>query len=232
MDYLNNKLPEYNKKRLNKAEEVYQFLMEGITSGVWVPGDRINDKEVSEHLGINRLSVREGLSRLIQDDIVEQIQWKGYYIRNITPEEVQAFVDVRIVLEQLTIKYIVKRKLGTDDPLFVELESVIEESALKLESKDHTAYMKIDFSFHEILYKISGNPWINKIIGSSLLIINILRNISMGENDIEFEKAAIQSMKDHKDILEALRNSDEDLAHSLMEQHLANRFIENIVEKL
>ena len=112
------------------------------------------------------------------------------------------------------------------------MADVIQAASNELEAKDHLAYMKTDFAFHELLYQASGNPWISKIISNARLIINILRNISMGDDEEQFVNAAKQSMKDHKDILNALIAGDASHAHLLMEQHLANRFVENIIEKL
>ncbi len=165
-------LPEYKTQKLSRGEFVYAYLKDNIIAGVWLPGDRINDKKISEHLGVNRLSVREGLSKLVQDDIVEQIQWKGYYIRKLSTEEVRSFIEVRIALEQLAIRNILKNKCNK---YFDKLETAINESEKLLKEGNHVEYMKIDFSFHEILYKASGNTWIQKIISNSRILLNILR---------------------------------------------------------
>jgi DNA-binding GntR family transcriptional regulator len=232
-DTLNVKqLPKYDSRKLSRAEEVYNYLIEGIINGVWAAGDRINDKDLSEHLGVNRLSVREALSRLIQDDVVKQEQWKGYYLRTITPEDVKHLVDVRITLEQLAIKLLLERKAVENTPYFNEMEALIDKAAETLSGGDHSAYMKIDFRFHELIYEASGNPIIGKIIGYIRISTGIMRNISMGKDADQFEKAALKSMQDHREILRAFRKGNFQKAQSLMMEHLGKTFVANIVEQL
>ena len=224
-------LPTYKNDRVSKAETVYNYLKDGIIAGIWNPGDRINDKQISEHLGVNRLSVREALSRLIQDNIVIQIPWKGYSIRKVTAEEVVAFVEVRNALEQLALRDIFTKHSREDlAGILKRMEEAISKAKEFLASGAHAPYMEVDFSFHELLYEASGNPWIPKMIGDTRVFTNILRNISMGEGDNQFHKAAIQSIEDHRQIFKAIRDWNPDKAYALMEQHLMYRFADNIVK--
>jgi DNA-binding GntR family transcriptional regulator len=225
-------LPKYDSKKLSRAEEVYNYLIEGIINGVWLAGDRINDKDLSEHLGVNRLSVREALSRLIQDDVVKQEQWKGYYLRTITPEDVKHLVDVRITLEQLAIKLLLEKEAVENTFYFTEMEAVIDKAVETMDKGDHSLYMKIDFRFHELIYEASGNPIIGKIIGYTRILTGIMRNISMGKGADQFEKAALKSMRDHREILQAFRKGDLQEAQTLMMEHLGKTFVANIVEQL
>ena len=232
MNDLNKVLPDYKKQELSKAEEAYEYIREGIIEGIWHPGERINDSTVSEHLGINRLSVREALSKLVQDDVVEQIKWKGFYIRNITSEDVTRFVRVRVVLEELAISEIIRRNLPEDDPVFSAMKNAIEKAELIIKSGNHPGYMEADFVFHELLYKASQNKWIMNFITNSKIVISMMRNISMGQSEDQFVSAAKQSTQDHRDLLEAIRTGDEESAKELIRQHLADRFASNIIGEL
>jgi DNA-binding GntR family transcriptional regulator len=226
------KLPDYNKKKTSKAEEVYNYLIDGIVSGVWLAGDRINDKELSDHLGVNRLSVREAISRLIQDDVITQEQWKGFYVRTVTPEDVKHLVDVRIVLEKLAINLFMEQDVSLNEIYFKEMEDAIEKAAVTLSEGDHAMYMKIDFHFHELIYKASRNPIIENIIGYIRTLTGIMRNISMGKDPEQFKKAALKSMEDHRNMLAAFKKGDIQGAQMLMAEHLGKTFVSNIVEQL
>jgi DNA-binding GntR family transcriptional regulator len=233
INVLNEKqLPKYDSRKLSRAEEVYNYLIEGIINGVWTAGDRINDKDLSEHLGVNRLSVREALSRLIQDDVVKQEQWKGYYLRTITPEDVKHLADVRITLEHLAMKLLMEKPDAENTLYFNEMEAVINKAAETLAGGDHAGYMKVDFRFHELIYEASGNPIIGKIIGYIRTLTGMMRNISMGKDADQFEKAALKSMRDHRKILQAFRKSNLQKAQALMVEHLGKTFVANIVEQL
>ena len=216
----------------SKSALVYEYLVEGIITGVWKPGDQLSDKDIAETLGINRLSVRESLSRLIQDGIVEQKRWKGYYIAKISPQDVLSLVQVRVALEQLALKLLLEKPVSELQPYFLRMEEVIEHAANELDKKNYNAYMKIDFQFHELIYLASGNPIIKKFIESIQISTNIMRNISMGKNNDNIEISAKKSMYDHKLILEALKANDLTEAQELLNQHLADTFLNNVINGL
>lgn len=233
-DKLDNrkKLPKFDKNKLTKSDQVYNFLLEGIVEGVWLPGDRINDNEIAEHVGVNRLSVREALSRLAHDDIIEQVQWKGFYIRHISEDEVKSLVQVRVALENLAIHLLLSKEKAVQQKYFTLMQNTIDKSMQLLKEGDHPKYMEIDFHFHELIYEASGNPMIAKIIGNARILTNIMRNISMGKEPEEFNKAAMVSMDEHQRICDELKAGDLEGAKTASYEHLSNTFVNNIFKNI
>ncbi|MCF7944651.1 MAG: GntR family transcriptional regulator [Spirochaetia bacterium] len=214
---------------MSKADVVYDFLLDGIIKGVWLSGDRVNDKEIAEHLGVNRLAVREALSRLAQNDIIEQVQWKGYYIRNITEEDVQSLVQVRIALENLAMYLFLTKDDDVQQKYLKLIQKTIDDSIQFLKEGNHAKYMEIDFRFHELIYEASGNNMIAKVIGNTRLITSIMRNLSMGK---EFEQAAMTSIQEHQNVFDALKAKDLEGAKKALYHHLANTFVTNIFKNI
>src|SRR3954468_2680064 len=52
-------------------DRAYTALRNAIVDGTLAPGERLRDQELTEWLGLSRTPVREGLSRLEQDGLVE-----------------------------------------------------------------------------------------------------------------------------------------------------------------
>jgi len=202
-------------QKQSKAVLVYNYLREEIIAGHWNPGDRINDNDISELLNVSRISVREALSKLVQDEIVEQVQWKGYYLRQLTSKDINSFIEVRVALEQLAVTNFLNRE---NSSFHMKMDETINASEKLLSGKKYREYMIKDFEFHELLYRGSGNQWIQKIITNARVQINILRNRSMGDS-IHFEQAAIRSISDHRKILEALKVGDLTESHRLLKDH-------------
>jgi DNA-binding GntR family transcriptional regulator len=225
-------LPKSTRKKLSKADIVYDFLLNGIIEGSWLPGDRINDKEIAEHLGVNRLAVREALSRLIQNDVIEQEQWKGYHIREITEHDVQSLVEVRISLEELAMRLFLKQHEVVQNQTLELMSNTITDSLAYLEKGDHAKYMEIDFQFHELLYGASGNHMISRIIANTRITTSIMRNLSMGKEFNEFKEAALISSKEHEQILHALEARDLEQAYAALNAHLGNTFVYNILRHI
>lgn len=217
---------------MSKADVVYDFLLDGVIRGVWLPGDRINDKEIAEHLGVNRLAAREALSRLIQNEVVEQEQWKGYHIRRVTKQDVLSMVQVRISLEELAMRLFLTKSDEIQTATLKEMYRTIITSKEYLAEGDHVKFMEIDFTFHELLYEASGNHMIAKVIGHTRLTTSIMRNISMGKEPEKFRQAAIISSDEHLRIYEALVEKDIEAANAALNSHLGVTFVTNILKNL
>lgn len=230
---LTKKTALYSGKRQSKSEIVYNYLMNGIMAGIWSPGDRINDKDLSELLGVNRLAVREALSRLIENDVVEQLHWKGYHVRSISNEDIMHIVDVRMALESLAIQQLLNKPEDHKAIYFAKMQESITRQDLFIEQNDdHASYLEVDFHFHELLFESSGNPLIGKIIGNIRILTNLLRSVSMGKNQEEFKRAAHKSTEDHQELLDAMKENNFPKAQNLLSVHLGKTFVENITKNL
>ncbi len=208
--------------RVSKASAIYDIIKEGIVSGLWLPGDRINDRELSEKLGVSRISVREALATLVESQLVKRVQWKGFFLRRLTLIEVKSIIEIRLALEQLAIRSVMRKK---DDSLYAQLEKSIDAAEAAIKSGNHSQYMATDFRFHELIHEASGNTWIKTIIGNLRTTINILRNMSMMVN---FEEAAYASTADHRRILAAMRSDNAREALKALRDHMKTHY-RNIV---
>ena len=204
--------------RVTKASAVCEIVKEGITSGFWLPGDRINDKELSEKLGVSRISVREALAILVESQLVERVQWKGYFLRKLTLREVKSIIEIRIALEQLAIKSVMRKKDGS---LYARLGESIDAAEAAIQSGNHVQYMATDFRFHDLIHEASGNTWIKTIIANLRVTINILRNMSMM---VDFTKAAQASTVDHRRILAAMESGKLKEALKALRDHMKTHY--------
>lgn len=207
--------PEGTKKT-SRAETIAEVIRDGIDRGYWKPEDRINDQELSERLGVSRLTVREALSRLVERRILEKKHWKGYTVRKFTWDEIDNLIDVRLALEELALRKAVEKN---PDRFVAELGGALEASKKIVASGDFQGFFTTDFLFHEILYRSSGNPWIEDILSDLHLVINLVRHISQAEH---VEEVARRSITDHERILEALRAGDRETAIESLRAHLNN----------
>src|SRR6201993_1457990 len=78
---------------------VVRMLSAGILSGKYRPGDRLNESQIARELNISRIPVREALSQLQEQGLVQNRERRGMFVTNIGPEEVQQLSSLRIILE-------------------------------------------------------------------------------------------------------------------------------------
>ena len=192
--------PTYD--RLSRADGVYAELKKGILAGRWRPGERINDQEIAVQFGVSRASVREALTKFVENRVVERVHWKGFYVRNITLEEIESIIEVRVALEELSLRHLMDR---WTQEMVDQLKFAIEDSERALHTGSHDEYLDKDFEFHELIYRYSGIEWVRIIISNLNVVINLARDLSMRK---DFYEAAKASIHDHRDMLFYVQNKD------------------------
>src|SRR5882762_11863814 len=78
---------------------VVKVLSGGILSGKYRPGDRLNESQIARELNISRIPVREALSQLQEQGLVQNRERRGMFVTNIGHEEVQQISSLRFILE-------------------------------------------------------------------------------------------------------------------------------------
>jgi len=202
--------------RESRSEHIATIIRDGICAGTWTAGQAINDQALATELGVSRTSVREALSRLVESRVVERIQWKGYYVRRLSWEEVENLVDIRLSLEKLAFTKAFDR---IEEAIISELRKSIDQTEATISENDLAGFMRYDPLFHETIYRVSGNEWISYILNNSLTLLNVLRYMDKGD---DFTDAALSSVRDHRSILDAIERRDIGLMLSRLEHHLLN----------
>ena len=81
------------------AQRAYQQLRGDITRCSLAPGARITQAELVEEYGFSQAAIREALTRLNQDGLVEVIPREGYVISQMTLKQAQDLYETRLLVE-------------------------------------------------------------------------------------------------------------------------------------
>ncbi len=198
----------------SRGENIASIIRDGIVKGLWKPGDPISDLDLSKQLGVSRTSVREALSRLVENRIVERVHWKGYYVKDLSWEEVESLVEIRKALEEIAFSRVMSHM---PESLLDKLQECIEAQQHCIDTDDRDGFMVVDPQFHELVFEASGNPWIAYVLNNTLTLLNILRSVDK-KND--FAEAAQWSVDQHRGILAAMREGDAQKVIRLLDSHI------------
>lgn len=211
---IENSLSVHAFSKESRGENIASIIRDGIVKGLWKPGDPISDLDLSKQLGVSRTSVREALSRLVENRIVERIHWKGYYVRELSWAEVESLVEIRKALEQIAFSRVMA---NVSEALLEQLALCIDAQQRCVDTNDPDGFLIVDPQFHELVYEASGNHWIPYILNNSLTLLNILRSVDK-KND--FAEAAQWSVDQHRGILAAMRARDTKEVLRLLDNHI------------
>ena len=197
---------------ISLKDKAYAALKEAILSLKLKPGVPLVETQVAQELGMSKTPVRAALQELEREGFVTRILFKGTYVTEVTVKDVVEIFLIRAVLEGLAAR------LAT--PLFSSQElDQIEHNLTAAEA----ALTKGDLALCSKLGKSLHDALISKADSQRLVLI--IRNLD--ENVQRFRAISDQisgrlnkSVKEHRRVLDALRQRDAAAAEHAMRDHL------------
>jgi len=210
-------VPHLNKIKLLPArEQVASLLRKSILSRKLVAGQELGLEQVAAYAGVSIMPVREALQILAADGLIKLRPNKGAVVLGITKEMVCDHYETRAVLEgEATAK---AAEEGRD---ISYIEQIYEESCRSLQEGRFADYKDYNQSWHMAIWYACGNK---KMIS---MLSALWNGLSMGYGVTEEDYARI-SIKEHGEIMKALRRHDCELARGKMREHLM-RSMHNIL---
>ncbi|WP_131736914.1 GntR family transcriptional regulator [Actinomadura roseirufa] len=86
-----------------RAQDVYRSVKDDIRAGRLAPGDRLNLGEMAKGYGVSLTVVREAVTRLSAEYLVQATPQRGYRVTPLSEAELLDLTRVRIEIERLTI---------------------------------------------------------------------------------------------------------------------------------
>lgn len=201
-------------KKQRLSEQAGEEILGFIKSEELQEGERLPSvAALSERLQIGRSTLREALQGLESRGIVSIINGKGTYVREINPFYIQTtfdieneqhllleVLDVREALEQQAIKLAIRHVQPEDITM---LSSHLNDYEQALKNNDRKTANQADAAFHQGIYQLAGNDFLNSIIESVADQFNQFWEEPFGKEDIFDE-----SYPYHRTLLEGLEEKD------------------------
>lgn len=195
-------------------DKTYKALKDGIAAMNIYGEDanlRLDERQLSEQLGISRTPLREALARLSQEGLVEIQPRRGVFIIRKSKAEIIEMITVWAALESMAARLATDR--ASEDEI-ASLRSIFSE----FENGSHQAnideYSARNIEFHQAILRLAKMPLILEMTDSIFLHVRAIRARTIGESD-----RAARSIEDHMHIIQALEARDADLAESLVREH-------------
>jgi len=194
------------------------------------PGDRLpSERDLAERLGAGRNAVREALAKLVTLRMVESRSNSGIYLRHVeressfealvmladmgaspTPTDISETLEVRAHLEALATRLACQRR--TEDDLNRMTKIIDDSQALLLTGGN---MVDLDTEFHIALVDASHNSVLVRVLNAFYRFTAKRRTVHFADLD----QAAI-SLKDHRKLVELIRQQDEIKSVALVIKHM------------
>jgi DNA-binding GntR family transcriptional regulator len=192
------------------GESIFQTLRSEILSGMHPPGTAVRETSLAERFGVSRTPVREALSRLQQERLLERVA-RGLQVPQVDPQQVIQIYDMRILLEEEAARQAAKARQFPD---LMRLEALLQRDRQLQEPDDYTR-ITTNLEFHAAVWNCAHNPVLRDLLErlSTHLIHAPRSTLSTGNRWAE-------SLDEHEALLKAIENQDSDAAGKIAREHM------------
>jgi DNA-binding GntR family transcriptional regulator len=202
--------PEISFK--NKA---YDALKEAILKmDIYATPDpmMLDERALSELLGISRTPVREAIAMLEKDGLVKAVPRRGIVVVRRTKDEIVDMIRVWAALEGMAARLITTTARRKDASA---LRDFFKDFGPDRLPQDHIEeYSRANTAFHQALIALSESPALVDLTKDILLHVRGYRQLTIGWAD----RIAL-SLPEHMGIIEALEERDTELAGQRARDH-------------
>ena len=213
------------------AQRVVAGLKDKIFAGDLPPGQKVpSETELIEEFGVSRTVVREAVTRLRAEGLIETFQGRGSFVLAVpqpssftveaaalrTHRDVLDMIDFRLGVESETAALAAGR---IDDAGRATVKAALDEFVAAAPENA----VEADYSFHRAIAAVSGNRFCLELLDSLGPMMIMLPRTRLGDEYSMTDTAhAARVQREHDDIAAAVLAGDPDTARAAMRVHLGN----------
>ena len=206
-------------KRKSASPTVVEYALDALRSGIkegrYTPGQRLIEADLTRELNVSRGPVREAMHRLAGEGLVVIEPHRGVVVRRLTREDVANLYEVREGIEGLAARLAAKHIDEADNAK--RLRAAIKRMRDVFDSGDAAAYMESNESLHGLIFELSGNNALVKMVQQLRLPVFRLQFSRMMRSSAE---AKNDSVEDHEKVVQAILAGNPKKAERAMRTHV------------
>ncbi|MDW4496965.1 GntR family transcriptional regulator [Sulfitobacter sp. D35] len=196
-----------------RADVIFAELQEMILQGEFVDGDRLDEIRLAERFSVSRTPIREAFQKLAQTGLIEQIPRRGVFVRLPGPVELIEMFEVMAELECACGRFAASR---ITDAALDQMRAANALCRAAVEANDAGGYYTANEKFHHIIYRQSGNGFLEQEALRLYLRLKPYRRVQL-----RLRGRMAQSLAEHEAILAALEDGDGEAAGAHLRGHVA-----------
>ncbi len=189
-------------------------MRDAIVSGEVTPGEPVFESHLAEKLGMSRTPVREALSVLARDGILEIAPSRGYVVPQRSIDDLQELFELREGLEGMASRFAALR--ATDK----EIRDLDQLCRRYDRARDLETSTRIGTEFHNKIYSACRNRRLAAILGSLKAQIVPTRRSALRSARTRRDEAK----REHRAIMDAIRGRDPDAAEREARAHVRRSY--------
>ena len=200
-----------------KADDIARELEDEIVSGQIPPGTVLRQETLSERFAVSRTPVREALTRLAAEGLVETTAHRGARVTSFSRDDLDAIFDVRRALEPRATARAADHATAEDLDDLAALADRMLAIGAPGPDQDLDALVGLNRAFHARLLDLARAPALAAALAGVVHTPVVTRTFHA------YDPASLaRSLAHHVEIVAALRAGDGDWAAAVMASHIGN----------
>jgi DNA-binding GntR family transcriptional regulator len=172
---------------------------------------RLDERHLSELLGVSRTPIREALTILEQEGFVRSLPRRGIFVLRKTKDEILEMITVWAALESMAAR--LATQIATD-PEIKSLRQILEAFVERKPEEHVSEYSEANLAFHKQIIRMSRCQLIVDTTDHLFIHMRGIRKVTISQDN-----RAQRSIIDHMRIISAIEARDPDLAERLVREH-------------
>jgi DNA-binding GntR family transcriptional regulator len=175
------------------------------------PGEiRLDERQLSQELGVSRTPIREALSVLEQEGFVRSVPRRGIQVVRKSKREVIEMITVWAAIESMAARLAATRVTNPDLAALRALVDAFKDDP----SAELSEYSRANMAFHKAIIRLGGVELMTSLTETLFIHMRAVRAVTMTQDN-----RAQRSIADHRAIIAALAARDADGAERLVREH-------------
>jgi DNA-binding GntR family transcriptional regulator len=185
---------------------------------------RLDERRLSEGLGVSRTPIREAMTLLEQEGFVRTLPRRGIYVVRKSKREIVEMITVMAALESMAARLAAERAADAEIAdlrrLMADFRGGPDGAAKGADpngvdrGERRAEYSDANIAFHQAIIKMSGCAMLANMTENLYIHMRAIRKITIHQDN-----RAARSVVDHMHIIEALERRDPELAERLAREH-------------
>lgn len=204
-------------QRSSLAQQAAHLLREQIYNHQLLPGQRLDETQLADRLGISRTPLREALKVLSTEGLIDLRTHKGCYVTELALNDLEEIFPIMALLEGMVASEAAAKASPSQLKKLDELHDKLERHAA---AGQIDRYYEANYVFHETLQQIAGNRWLQGVIDDLRKLLKLSRHRSL-----KLEGRLDASLAEHRALMQALHDGKAEEAEKIMRQHLLAQLV-------
>ena len=192
-------------------EQLYTALRDDILRGVHPPGAQLNESELSRLYKVSRSPLREALSKLAGEGLLESRPNKGIFVRKFTEKYINDVLNMRDILERRGVRNF--RNTEAEREMLIAMRAEAE-SILASQPFDVERHNEFDERMHYMVMGFNDNEYIDQL-SRQIYTLSTLFSIQL-----KTPEGGIESEMQHIELIDTLLRGELATAEKQLQQHI------------